>query len=747
MDNPTSNDINEILRYINIESLADNDRAKIGMYCVSHGFADCFLTWVNNSGLKPKTKTNLRARVKSPSWRNASSVGLGTLIFYAKQGGFEPRSLSDSQTGQPLRSPPTLPKSTNPTELVPQSNEPTPELRAAQNLEVLHSIAKKEGMIRQSYDHPYTLSKGNGGPENGAVFEITDLEVLAEIKGVNNQQYIFGRCLIIPITGWSFQAQAYQLIYGDKTFGKFHKRNFGGYSGLFHNLDYSLYYVQDKTSVTVIALSEGYETGRTLRKTYEHVVVCISSNNFAAVVKAIREHPDYGDVEIHILTDNDQNNAGLKAAVKAKHGYSGVKIFMPPRVEYDFNDIQQRDSQVVDSYFIANTQVPEIVINHYVKELRLDIEEGVQQQDNPFSSKYFLNINRFLTKEAPDQNYLVDKFLVEQTTFVLVAQGGTGKSYFMLQLAMCLAAGDNFFDMSIPLNKKVLCVFGEDDPDEIWRRFRAVYKGLTDECRELNEELLEQNLLLISDNGNSLRLLNNDGKGTPSVNTEYLTQTILEEDIDVVLLDPLRKLTTGDENDNFLQHLFFDNVDKIKQRTGVTIGLVHHVSKGAQAAAKANAAAVIPPRGAAAFVDDPRAVFYMMRDTATDIKFGTYKTNYTAHINFEMTMLPVDKGVYLSLKQDAVIDDDHQSILLDFLNENVTNALNALTKEKAKEYLFKNRLHAVLKDTNFLKDIGLNRSELEALIKGLINEGVIIEAVGEYPDVLSAKTKILISTV
>lgn len=76
---------------------------------------------------------------------------------------------------------------------------------------------------------------------------------------------------------------------------------------------------------------------------------------------------------------------------------------------------------------------------------------------------------RWVDRVAPPRPWLLEPWMPLRQTTSLYGDGGTGKSLLAQQLATCVALGRPF--MSIPVKQgPVLCLFCEDDDDELLRR-------------------------------------------------------------------------------------------------------------------------------------------------------------------------------------------------------------------------------------------------------------------------------------
>ncbi|WP_201830994.1 AAA family ATPase [Microvirga zambiensis] len=170
----------------------------------------------------------------------------------------------------------------------------------------------------------------------------------------------------------------------------------------------------------------------------------------------------------------------------------------------------------------------------------------------------------------PPKSYLVDNWLPRGGLAMVWAARGLGKTWFCLELAVCVAEGDDFLAYGIPSPETVLYVDGEMPLVDIKERLN-----------QLRSELPE-NLHILS----SERLFAND---TPlNINDEADQQRIIDavEDMtregirpSLIILDNLSSLAAGlDENDNSALDRILKFLRQLRHG-GVTVLLVHHANK------------------------------------------------------------------------------------------------------------------------------------------------------------------------
>lgn len=137
------------------------------------------------------------------------------------------------------------------------------------------------------------------------------------------------------------------------------------------------------------------------------------------------------------------------------------------------------------------------------------------------------------------------------------------KTFCVLQLSMSLAAGrEKFLCWRIPQPRRVLVLQMEIKEAHYMRRVQNMAKALGITAAEL---------------GDRLRVASLRGK---SVNEATIMQHALRYAPDVIVIDPLYKLTTGDENSAEDMKPTLALFDRLAEATGAAIMYVHHNAKG-----------------------------------------------------------------------------------------------------------------------------------------------------------------------
>ena len=186
-----------------------------------------------------------------------------------------------------------------------------------------------------------------------------------------------------------------------------------------------------------------------------------------------------------------------------------------------------------------------------------------------------------------------------------------GKSFLLMELCVSIAEGVPW--LGFPVSKgRVLYVNLEIDPASAINRFLKIYEALGMKPRH-TEDVLLWNL-----RGHAVPL----DQLVPK-----LIRRVRDMHLDAIVIDPIYKVITGDENNASEMGAFCNQFDKICTETGCSTIYCHHHSKGAQGAKKAMDRA----SGSGVFARDPDAQLDMIElELTEDIKNNVRDGNATA---------------------------------------------------------------------------------------------------------------------
>ena len=168
-----------------------------------------------------------------------------------------------------------------------------------------------------------------------------------------------------------------------------------------------------------------------------------------------------------------------------------------------------------------------------------------------------------------------------------------GKSFLLMELCVALAEGRPW--LGFPCKKgRVLYVNLEIDPASAVNRFLKIYEALG----------------IPPKNMDSIVLWNLRGHAVPlDLLVPKLIRRVRDRHFDAIIIDPIYKVITGDENNASEMGAFCNQFDKICTATGCSAIYCHHHSKGAQGMKKAMDRA----SGSGVFARDPDAQLDMIQ--------------------------------------------------------------------------------------------------------------------------------------
>lgn len=206
--------------------------------------------------------------------------------------------------------------------------------------------------------------------------------------------------------------------------------------------------------------------------------------------------------------------------------------------------------------------------NSLASKVGTQVANGIEPHiSKPASPRYTFAV---LDKEHRVMNPpLVEGLVRVGETCNLVASPKVGKSWMVYSLALSIVDGREWF--GFPTNQgKVLLIDNELHPSTLRERIIRVSKAMV-----LNGEDWANQLEVWPLRGNLIGL---------SELAIELEQSIEKHDFKLIVLDAKYRFAElgGDENSNTSEARFYNEIDRIAERTGAAILLVHHATKGDQ---------------------------------------------------------------------------------------------------------------------------------------------------------------------
>jgi RecA-family ATPase len=174
----------------------------------------------------------------------------------------------------------------------------------------------------------------------------------------------------------------------------------------------------------------------------------------------------------------------------------------------------------------------------------------------------------------------------------------SGKSFLLMELAIALSEGMKWLGFQCK-KSKVLYINLEIDRPSFINRFIQIYKAMKLKPKH-NHDIAIWNL-----RGESMPL----DKLAP-----ILIRRVVRRGYDAIIIDPIYKVITGDENNSSDMGAFTNLFDKICKETGCAVIFSHHHSKGPQGFKRAMDRA----SGSGVFARDPDALVDLIELNITE---------------------------------------------------------------------------------------------------------------------------------
>lgn len=235
------------------------------------------------------------------------------------------------------------------------------------------------------------------------------------------------------------------------------------------------------------------------------------------------------------------------------------------------------------------------------EEIREEKREEEQQQKGVWSIKP--------VRHAPPENsikrreFVYGRHLIRGFVSVTVSPGGIGKTTVMMTEQIAMATGRSLLNVepSEP-NLRTLHINLEDPLDELLRRYYATLKHF-----KIDHEEVCDNVFLHSGRDYKVILADRgDGGIIQMPDADVLRRHIVDNEIDVVQIDPIIKAHYLDENSNKDIDELFTILAQIADDTKCAIDAAHHVRKAA-AGVTVSAGDINQARGASALSGAVRA--------------------------------------------------------------------------------------------------------------------------------------------
>lgn len=233
-------------------------------------------------------------------------------------------------------------------------------------------------------------------------------------------------------------------------------------------------------------------------------------------------------------------------------------------------------------------------------------------------------INDETIAALPPRKWIVARRLVRGKVSMLIADAGVGKTTLALQWACAVAEGGEAakrLALDVRESVPVLVLNGEDELDELDRRFAAVSTHFKCDMKRLSSRLhytsgSQTPWTFVIRGGQQNTLVE-----TPEI--DGLIKYIKKHEIGVLIVDPLVETHEADENKNPEMKRVMAAFRRIAEQADCAVLVVHHSRKPSTASSEGNAGNLSSARGASAMGGVARIVYtlYAMSD-ADGERFG-----------------------------------------------------------------------------------------------------------------------------
>lgn len=196
---------------------------------------------------------------------------------------------------------------------------------------------------------------------------------------------------------------------------------------------------------------------------------------------------------------------------------------------------------------------------------------------------------------------LIEGILRRGHKMLISGSSKAGKSFLLMELCIAIAEGTKWLGFQCRKGR-VLYVNLEIDPASAINRFLKIYEALH----------------LPMNHSDDIEVWNLRGHAIPLDQlVPRLINRVKGHNLDAIVIDPIYKVITGDENNASEMGQFCNQFDKICSETGCASIYCHHHSKGAQGAKRAMDRA----SGSGVFARDPDAQLDMIQlELSDDLK-------------------------------------------------------------------------------------------------------------------------------
>ncbi|QYU68867.1 AAA family ATPase [Leptolyngbya sp. 15MV] len=213
---------------------------------------------------------------------------------------------------------------------------------------------------------------------------------------------------------------------------------------------------------------------------------------------------------------------------------------------------------------------------------------------------------------------VVIEYLIYHDVGTLIAAGGTGKTTFILWLAIHVILGVDFAGRKIAAPGRVVLLTAEDSREMLVARLRSIYFEMfphgtvPDAERDAKLAAIRDGMVIIdvSDNVQRLTCVERDVVRVDHAAVDALTALIQPLSPSLVVIDPAVSFGVGESRVNDAEQGLIEAARRIRRQNNCAVFYVHHTGK---ANSRDKAEDQYAGRGGSAFADGSRMVFVLNR--------------------------------------------------------------------------------------------------------------------------------------
>lgn len=165
-----------------------------------------------------------------------------------------------------------------------------------------------------------------------------------------------------------------------------------------------------------------------------------------------------------------------------------------------------------------------------------------------------ITVKELIAKRFPEQTWLVEKLFPEGGITIIAGYAGSGKTFLILELLICLSSGKDFLNKFKTNPNKALLIDEESGERRIQSRIKKMTKNYN-----LNFEIMSYQNFKYKD-------------------SEEVIKYCIEKNIKTIIIDSLVRIHNSEENSSTEMAKIFEKLKQFKIRDITTI-IIHHNRK------------------------------------------------------------------------------------------------------------------------------------------------------------------------